>query len=232
MPSIVEDSLLERAIGRLQATYTLGNSFVGPPLGGVLFGLAVAAPLAFGAAGYAAAFILLLMLPSLRSRGDGAVGNQERSVRTATVEGWRIFHTSRSLVALCALAGVGNAVSAASYGLVPLVLVERLAAPANLMGLDGFLVMTQSVVLVSARARLIPDAAMGRVTALFRSFSLGAGVVGGLIGGALAKFTSISAVYLVGGVLLVVLSVALAKPLSTSRLRAEIGDASQKQRSE
>lgn len=283
VPSIVEDRVLERANGRLQATYTLGNSFIGPPLGGLLFGLAIAAPLAFGALGYAVAFVLLLLLPSLRARSHEPERSEPSGVMTATLEGWLIFRRSGALVALCVLAGVGNAVSASAYGLIPLVLVQRLEAPASvyglvlaggavgavlggwlgdriaarfppgailigttavsagviacfavapkpivlalLMALDGFLVMTQSVVLVSTRARLIPEAAMGRVTALFRSFSLGAGVVGGLAGGLLARSTSISAVYLAGGVLLLALSFGLAKRLSSAALRTEIASA-------
>ena len=283
VPSIVEDRLLERANGRLQATYTLGNSFVGPPLGGLLFGLAIAAPLAFGALGYAVAFALLLLLPSLRAPTADPDENGPSGVMTATKEGWLIFRRSKALVALCVLAGVGNAVSAAAYGLIPLVLVQRLDAPpslyglvlaggavgavlggllgdrvaarfppgailigttavsaaviacfavvphpialAVLMALDGFLVMTQSVVLVSTRARLIPAVAMGRVTALFRSFSLGAGVVGGLAGGLLARGTSIGTVYLAGGALLLALSVRLARRLGSAALRAEIASA-------
>lgn len=283
VPSIVDDDVLERANGRLQATYTLGNSFVGPPLGGLLFGLAVAAPLAFGAGGYTVALVLLLFLPSLRAQRSAETGGGDHRVLSSMAEGWRIFRGSRSLVSLCVLAGVGNAVSAAAYGLLPLLLVEQLGAPSSVYGLvlaggavgavsggwlgdrvaarvppgaillgttvasgltvacfavvpnpvllaalmavDGFIVMTQSVVLVSSRARLIPDAAMGRVTALFRSLSMGAAVVGGLAGGLLAKFTTINLVFAIGGALLVVLAVALSRPLRTARLRAEIADA-------
>ena len=50
----------ERA--RMDGTWTVANSFVGPPLGGLLFTVAVALPFLFGAAGLAAAAVLILSL--------------------------------------------------------------------------------------------------------------------------------------------------------------------------
>ncbi|UNO38439.1 MFS transporter [Streptomyces sp. MST-110588] len=233
VPSTVADHQLERANGRLQATYTVANSFVGPPLGGAVFGLALAAPFALGAMGYAVAFALMLLLPTARRkrqrirarrRGEtveqgvrdvpGGPARAASSFATDLREGVRGFTGSPMLVALCVLLGVGNLVSAATYSLLSLTVVERLGATAAtygfvlaggavgaflagvygdrvgaltrpgttllwttvvsglataslgraghpvvlsaLMALDGFVVITQSVVSVSTRARLIP----------------------------------------------------------------------------
>ncbi len=284
VPSIVADDQLERANGRLQATYTLANSFIGPPLGGVLAGFAVAAPLFLGAAGYILALVLLLFVPSVRAVGSDEIGAAERGFVGPMRDGWKVFHQSRPLVALCILAAVGNAVSASAYSLVPLFVVDTLKAPAStyglvlaggaigallggalgdrvasrvpsgvmllgttiasgatlavlalaahpivvsaLMAIDGFLIMAQSVVLVSARARLIPDAAMGRVTAVFRSFSLGASVIGAFAGGLAARFASIDVVFVVGGLVLALLAIFLMRPLGTARLQAAIKEVS------
>ncbi|MEZ5090454.1 MAG: hypothetical protein R2719_12530 [Micropruina sp.] len=44
MPAVVEKHQLERAIGRMWGVETVMNNFVGPPLAGVLLGLALALP--------------------------------------------------------------------------------------------------------------------------------------------------------------------------------------------
>ncbi len=280
VPNVVDDDQLERANGRLQATYTLGNSFIGPPLGGMLFALAISAPLLVGAVGYGLAFGLLLLVPKVRASGSDELDAAHRGFVKPMREGWLVFSRSRSLVALCVLAGAGNAVSAGAYSLLPLFVVEDLKAPAAtyglvlaggavgavlggalgdriaarlpagvvllgstgisglvvaafalswnpaalavLMALDGFLIMAQSVVLVSSRARLIPDAAMGRVTAVFRSFSLGASVLGAFFAGVLARITDTSTVFVAGGVALVFLAVSLLRPLGGQRLAHDI----------
>src|SRR6478609_3383580 len=44
LPAIVEPSLLELANGRQYAAEIVANLFVGPPLGGILFAVAVSVP--------------------------------------------------------------------------------------------------------------------------------------------------------------------------------------------
>ncbi|MGW0885721.1 MFS transporter [Streptomyces sp. NPDC002671] len=68
VPLLVEDHQLERANGRLYATYTVANNFAGPPLGGSVFALAVSAPFVLGAAGYVVAALLLAVLPLTHSK--------------------------------------------------------------------------------------------------------------------------------------------------------------------
>ncbi|WP_053801544.1 MFS transporter [Streptomyces rimosus] len=134
VPSIVADHQLERANGRLQATYTVANNFVGPPLGGALFALAVATPFAFGAAGYAAAFLLMLLLPLTRRERAQQAG-PTTSFTADLREGVRGFTGSPMLVALCVLFGIGNLVSSATYSLLSLTVVERLDATSATYGL-------------------------------------------------------------------------------------------------
>ncbi|WP_433501781.1 MFS transporter (plasmid) [Sphaerimonospora sp. CA-214678] len=276
VPSIVADHQLERANGRLQATYTVANSFVGPPLGSGLFALAIAAPFALGAVGYAAAFLLMLMLPIARRKTahDGPAPRFLEDLR----EGVRGFAKSSMLIALCMLFSVGNLVSSATYSLLSLTVVERLhATPATfglvlaggavgaflggvfgdrvgaitrpgttlvwttvvsglataslgwvdsvvalsaLMAVDGFVVMAQSVVAVSLRARLIPDHMQGRVIAAFRTLSTGASALGAVAGGLLARAVGLSWPFFIGGGVLVVLGPVLFRWLSNDRIAA------------
>lgn len=55
VPAVVEQRELERANGRLYASMTVGNDFVGPPVGSVLFAAVPAAPFALNAVAWAAA---------------------------------------------------------------------------------------------------------------------------------------------------------------------------------
>lgn len=62
LPALVPRAGWPRANARLSAALTVSNQFVGPPLGGALFAVAVALPFLVGAGGLAAAAALLLTL--------------------------------------------------------------------------------------------------------------------------------------------------------------------------
>ncbi|WP_328786188.1 MULTISPECIES: MFS transporter [unclassified Streptomyces] len=278
VPTLVEDHQLERANGRLQATYTVANNFVGPPLGGSLFALAVAAPFALGAAGYAVAAVLLTVLPLTRSKR--AHGRATTTFAEDLKAGVRGFTGSPLLVALCVLFGVGNLASSATYSLISLAVVERLDASPSvfgfvlaggavgaflggvygdrigkltrpgttllwttvvsgvatvalgladhvvvlsaLMALDGFVVVTQSVIAVSLRARLIPDHLLGRVIAVFRTLSTGASALGAVLGGLLARALGLSWPFIIAGAVVVALGPVLFHWLSNDRIAAAL----------
>ncbi len=63
VPRLVADSQLERANGRLVAGEIVGNEFVGPPVGALLFVLGAAIPFAVNGAALALAGMLVLSLP-------------------------------------------------------------------------------------------------------------------------------------------------------------------------
>jgi MFS family permease len=62
LPAMVPVAQLERANGRLYAGMLVAGGFAGPPLGGVLFGVAAAAPFGFDAVTFLAAALLALGL--------------------------------------------------------------------------------------------------------------------------------------------------------------------------
>ncbi len=63
LPDLVEPDDLDRANGRIATAQLVADEFVGPPLGGFLFALAVATPLAATGALYAAAGLMFLAIP-------------------------------------------------------------------------------------------------------------------------------------------------------------------------
>ena len=63
VPAIVDRRDLERAGSRLTSTELVTNGLIGPPLGGLLFGLAVVVPFAVDAASFAAAAATIAWLP-------------------------------------------------------------------------------------------------------------------------------------------------------------------------
>jgi MFS family permease len=63
IPRLVPDAQLERANGRLVAGEVVGNEFVGPPLGAVLFAAGAALPFVVNGASLALAVMLVLSLP-------------------------------------------------------------------------------------------------------------------------------------------------------------------------
>lgn len=80
VPAFVAGPLLPRANARLFAGEMAANEFVGPPLGGLLFGLAAPLPFVLDAASFGAG---ALLLRRLRSTSMGAVGAEWSARATA-----------------------------------------------------------------------------------------------------------------------------------------------------
>ncbi len=78
LPSIVGRDQLDRANGRMVTAEIAGNEFVGPPLGGYLFGIAVALPFAINGGTMAIAAALVASIPAMMQT---ATASQERSPR-------------------------------------------------------------------------------------------------------------------------------------------------------
>ncbi|MGW0504350.1 MFS transporter [Micromonospora sp. NPDC003241] len=84
VPRLVADAHLEKANGRLVAGEIVGNEFVGPPVGAMLFVVGAAIPFAVNGATLALAVMLMLSLPlTLAHRTTSAPTTDE----TATAEG-------------------------------------------------------------------------------------------------------------------------------------------------
>ena len=132
LPQVVASSDLDRANSLLTVEETLGQTFLGAPVGSVLFAMAVSIPLVLNASGFAIAALLVLTLRgSYRPVRDTAPGSIRQEMRDG-VRWLRAHVFLRSLTLL-------SATSALSGGMVSGVLVlyclEVLRLPSGDFGL-------------------------------------------------------------------------------------------------
>jgi len=111
LPSIVDESLLERANGRLYAAEVAANSFVGLPVGAWLFVVAAAAPFGLQATALivAAALIMSIRLPQRAEQTPPAAdAPPQRRLVTEIREGLRWLWAHPFLRLLALMLGAAN----------------------------------------------------------------------------------------------------------------------------
>lgn len=108
IPATVESADLERAVGRLGSTELAMNDLVGPPLGGLLFGLAVATPFGLDALSFAGAALVMGLMTG--SYSSGAVDDPTATMRSRVSEGFGWLWNHRLLRTLALIStGLGTA---------------------------------------------------------------------------------------------------------------------------
>jgi MFS family permease len=216
IPAIVsrEPARLERANGRLAAAQTIGEHFLGPPAGGLLFSLAQ--PLAFAANAVSFA-VSAVLIASIRGRfapaaGRGSAPYQARgraqadvagprprvSVRAEIGEGLRWLAGHRLLRALAIMAAISSLGFAAWSAILVLFVQDRLG-----LGAVGFGLLWTGVAV---------GALLGSLVAARLSRRFGAGrvlIVSAVLFGATILGIGVSASPWVAGALLGVLGAAL-----------------------
>jgi MFS family permease len=132
LPSIVDDELLERANGRLSAAQIVAIQFVGPPLGALLFGWAMAVPFGFDSASFALSAILLIGItttnratPPTRPAGHEDLSTA-RQLRAEIGEGLRWLWKRRPLRTLALALGMFNFTSTAMESILVLFALHTL----------------------------------------------------------------------------------------------------------
>lgn len=111
VPTMVDEAELERAIGRLGSTELAMNDLVGPPLGGLLFGLAIAVPFGLDALTFAGAALVMGLMTGSYSV-PGQPNGERSSMRSSLSEGIRWLWNQRLLRTL---ALVSTALGTASF---------------------------------------------------------------------------------------------------------------------
>lgn len=112
LPSLVPQAQLDRANGRISAAQLIADEFVGPPLGGLLFAVAVALPVYAMGGLHLGAAVCFLALP--RSGGVELAGGaqsppvQRGSFFADAVEGARWLSGHRLLGGLAVVGAVAN----------------------------------------------------------------------------------------------------------------------------
>jgi MFS family permease len=112
LPSIVRPDQLSQANGRLYAAEVVMNSFIGPPLGGVLVGISIPLALGGSALGFALAAVgLALIAGSFRPVREGPPTRIVQDIR----EGLRFLMGHRLLRTFAFMVGVMNLAGAAVW---------------------------------------------------------------------------------------------------------------------
>jgi MFS family permease len=105
LPDLVPPELLPKANGSQQVSLTVGESFLGPPVGSLLFAAAAALPFGLDAASFAASSALVATLPRSSKSTEG---NSRPKIRAQVAEGLRWLARHRLLRVVAVLLGVNN----------------------------------------------------------------------------------------------------------------------------
>jgi len=105
LPAIVPPELLAKANGSQQISLTIGESFLGPPVGSLLFAAAAALPFGLDAVSFAASAGLVSRLPRVPKADKNT---PHSTIRAQIAEGLRWLTRHRLLRVIAVLLGVYN----------------------------------------------------------------------------------------------------------------------------
>jgi MFS family permease len=105
LPDLVPPELLPKANGSQQVSLTVGESFLGPPVGSLLFAAAAALPFGLDAASFAGSAALLARLPKRQRAARDAASP---GIKAQIAEGLRWLLHHRLLRVVAVLLGVFN----------------------------------------------------------------------------------------------------------------------------
>jgi MFS family permease len=192
LPALVPPGLLPRANGSQQVSLTVGESFLGPPAGSLLFAAAAALPFGLDAASFAGSAVLVARLP--RAGNSGTVISEPRQpVRAQIAEGLRWLARHRLLRVVAVLLGVYN--FANQMGQAVLVLLATQTLHVGIRGY-GFLLAATAVGSVAGGLVSPPlTRRLGMLPSLVTGAAIGAAVFVGL---GLAPDPAVAALMLAG----------------------------------
>ena len=135
LPGLVPVEQLDRANGRISAAQLVADEFAGPPLGGLLFAVAAAAPLYLMGGLWAAAGLLALALPvhgvhelgvrGLEVRSGSSMMRRQPAVREA-VQGARWLAGNRTVGGLALIGALASVGYMLPFSILVLFAAERL----------------------------------------------------------------------------------------------------------
>jgi MFS family permease len=167
LPQVIERRHLDRANSLLTAEESLGQQFIGSPLGSALFALAVVLPVALNSVGFAIAALLILTVRGVQKpqRSGG-----KTTVRADVAEGVRWLWNHRLLRGFTLISGATCLANSMINGVLVLYVLEVLHLPSSRF---GFFVLAAGVgALLGGLATPRVARLLGRVRAL----TLGAAV--------------------------------------------------------
>lgn len=177
LPDIVATAELDRANGRIATTQLITDEFVGPPFGGFLFAVAVAAPLAATGALYAAAGLLFLALPR-RPRPVHTNRPQRPGMWRDAAEGAKWIRGQRLLLGLAITGGLASVAYMMTFSILVLYATDVLRVDSTGYGV---------ILAVSSIGGLLGSLTAARLRSAFGyqrvipvALALGAATMGGL----------------------------------------------------
>jgi MFS family permease len=165
-PRLVERKNLERANGRLFATQSAINTFIGPPAGAALFALSATLVFSTSAGLFALAALAAMTLPRMMPTAidtSGAKHSPARVVRSIR-EGWSFFWQHRLLRRVAFISGSINMFSSATGSLLVLLATGPLGVRASWYGLFIAVPSVGAIVGSLIAAKVVPAIGGGLVT--------------------------------------------------------------------
>src|SRR5580692_5817437 len=108
LPDLVPPELLAKANGSQQVSLTVGESFLGPPAGSLLFAVAAALPFGLDAISFVGSAALLARLPRTGDAASREAGQPRAAIRTQIAEGLRWLYQHRLLRVVAVLLAILN----------------------------------------------------------------------------------------------------------------------------
>ncbi|WP_104177801.1 MFS transporter [Cryobacterium sp. Y50] len=177
LPSIVPEEQLDRANGRISAAQLIADEFAGPPLGGLLFAVAAAAPMYLMGGLWAAAGLLALALP-MRRIGDSRFElTPRRPIFREALQGARWLAGNRTVGGLGLIGALASVGYMLPFSILVLFAEERLQLDSLGYGL---------ILAISALGGLVGSFTTARIRAWvgFRRT-----IIASLVTGAMSLFT-------------------------------------------
>jgi MFS family permease len=173
LPQVIERRHMDRANSLLTAEESLGQQFIGSPLGSALFALAVALPVALNSIGFAVAALLILTVRGVQrpQRTGGPT-----TVRADVAEGVRWLWNHRLLRGFTLVSAATCLANSMINGVLVLYVLEVLHLPSSRF---GFFVLSAGV---GALLGGLATPLVGRVLGRVRALTLGAAVSAAAIG--------------------------------------------------
>lgn len=226
LPAIVPDRHLDRANGRISAAQLVADEFAGPPLGGLLFAVAAAAPIYLMGGLWAAAGLFALALPIRRVAASTGTDITPRApIFREAVHGARWLAGNRIVGALAVIGALASVGYMLPFSILVLFATERLSLDAVGYGV---------ILAVSALGGLVGSFSTARVrgwigyrSTIVASLLTGAGSLIALsvtTNGAVAA--ALLAIYIVHAVVWGICATSLRQRLVPDELRGRVNAAS------
>ena len=190
LPALVPPELLAKANGSQQVSLTVGESFLGPPVGSLLFAAAAALPFGLDAGSFAGSAALLAGLPRARPAAENA---KPAKIRAQIAEGLRWLARHQLLRVVAVLLGVYNFANQMGQAVLVLLATQTLH-----VGTRGYGLLLAATAVGSVAGGLVSPMLTRRLGMLASLVTGGAINAAAFVGIGLAPDPAVAAVMLAG----------------------------------